>query len=100
MSGTVSDMMSSKAPPARRRIKVGATLDPELVAALDSYVAAHPGLDRSAVIDEALHLWHAREQEVAMERQLREDGARYDAERVEWRRVRNAAAVRRFGARR
>ena len=96
----MSDMMSSKAPAARRRVKIGATLDPDLVAALDSYVAAHPGLDRSAVIDEALHLWHAREQEAAMERQLREDATRSDPERAEWRRVRDAAAARRLGKRR
>lgn len=100
MSGILSDMMSSKSPAARRRVKVGATLDPDLVAALDSYVAAHPGLDRSAVIDEALHLWHAREQDAAMERQLREDASRYDTERLAWRRIRDAAATRRFGKRR
>ena len=93
-------MMSAKVPAARHRVKVGATLDPDLVAALDSYVAAHPGLDRSAVIDEALHLWHAREQDAAMERQLREDATRYHAERADWRRVRDAAAARRLGTRR
>ena len=96
----MSDMVSPKSPVARRRVKVGATLDPDLVAALDSYVAAHPGLDRSAVIDEALQLWHEREQEAAMERQLREDATRYDTERVDWRRVREAATVRRLRTRR
>jgi Arc/MetJ-type ribon-helix-helix transcriptional regulator len=48
-------------------------LDPELIAAVDAHVARHPGLDRSAVFDEALRLWHEREQDAAMERQIRED---------------------------
>jgi Arc/MetJ-type ribon-helix-helix transcriptional regulator len=80
----------------RKRVKVGATLDPELVSAVDAYVTSNPGTDRSAVIDEALRLWHAREQERAMERQLREDASRYDADRADWKRVRQSAARRRF----
>ena len=80
----------------RRRVKVGATLDPQLVAAVDAHVAGTPGTDRSAVIDEALRLWYERQQAVAMERQIREDSTRYDAERVEWRKVRGAAARKRF----
>jgi Arc/MetJ-type ribon-helix-helix transcriptional regulator len=81
----------------RRRVKVGATLDPDLLAAVDAYVADTPGTDRSAVIDEALRLWHERQQEIAMERQLREDAARYDGERADWRRLRGAAARKRLG---
>ncbi len=84
----------------RRRIKVGATLDPELVAAVDAHVAGTPGTDRSAVIDDALRLWNERQQEVAMERQLREDAARYGAERVAWKRLQGTAASRRLGGRR
>lgn len=81
----------------RRRVKIGATLDPDLVAAVDAHVAGTPGVDRSAVIDDALRLWTERQQDVAMERQLREDAARYSDERVAWRRVRGAAAGKRFG---
>ncbi len=81
------------------RVKVGATLDPDLVAAVDLYVAGNPGLDRSTVIDDALRLWHARQQELAMERQLLEDAGRYDAERSGWKTVRKEAVKRRFGAR-
>ena len=77
-------------------MKVGATLDPALVSAVDAYVTSNPGTDRSAVIDDALRLWHEREQERAMERQLREDASRYDAERAEWKRVRQLAARSRF----
>ena len=81
------------------RVKVGATLDPDLVAAVDLYVAGNPGLDRSTVIDDALRLWHARQQELAMERQLLEDAGRYDAARSGWQAIRREAARRRFGAR-
>lgn len=81
----------------RRRIKIGATLDPDLVAAVDAHVAGTPGIDRSAVLDDALRLWNERQQEIAMERQLREDAARYGEERADWRRVRGAAARNRLG---
>jgi len=60
-------------------------------------VAGTPGTDRSAVIDDALRLWSERQQELAMERQLREDAARYDDGRATWRRIRSAAARRRLG---
>ncbi len=101
LSDNVSDMLSAKPRAQKRRVKVGATLDPELVAAVDAHVARHPGLDRSAVIDEALRLWHEREQGAAMQRQLREDAKRYDdPERVAWRRIRDAAAARTFSRRR
>lgn len=36
---------------AAPRVKVGATLDPDLVAAVDRYVVDHPGTDRSGVLD-------------------------------------------------
>jgi Arc/MetJ-type ribon-helix-helix transcriptional regulator len=83
----------------RKRVKVGATLDPGLVSAVDAYVTDNPGTDRSAVIDDALRLWHERQQERAMERQLREDATRHDAERADWKRVRRSAARRRFAGR-
>lgn len=83
----------------RKRVKIGATLDPGLVTAVDAYVTDNPGTDRSAVIDDALRLWQERQQDRAMERQLREDASHYDAERADWRRVRQAAARRRFAGR-
>jgi len=83
----------------RRRIKVGATLDPDLLAAVDAHVAGTPGMDRSAVLDDALRLWNERQQEIAMERQLRQDAARDSDERADWRRVRGAAAGKRLGRR-
>ncbi len=81
-----------------RRVKVGATLDPDLVAAVDRYVGEHPDVDRSSVIDDALRLWYARQQEEALERQL--SAPRSTREQVEgrqWTSIRRASASRRFG---
>ncbi|HLZ47544.1 MAG TPA: hypothetical protein VKR80_02710 [Candidatus Limnocylindria bacterium] len=78
---------------------MGATLDPDLVAAVDAHVAETPGMDRSAVIDDALRLWNERQQERAMERQLREDAASYGDEREAWRRIRGAAVRKQLGGR-
>lgn len=65
-----------RAAPSRRRPKVTATIDRDLLAGVDAYVAAHPDQDRSAIIDDALRLWRARELERAMELQFAEpDGA-------------------------
>jgi metal-responsive CopG/Arc/MetJ family transcriptional regulator len=78
-------------------VKVGATLDPELVAAVDRYVDEHPGRDRSSVIDEALQLWYARQQDEAMERQLLAPrSATERREAAAWARIRAAAAQRLF----
>ena len=80
----------------RRRVKISATVDPILIRAVDSYVADHAGLDRSAVIDEALRLWCARQQALAM-------AAQYSASDVDeppaeewaaWRAIQRAAAER------
>lgn len=80
-----------------RRVKVGATLDPELVAAVDRYVEEHPGSDRSRVIDEALRLWYARRQDEAMERQFSAPRSRRETEEREaWKSIQAAAAQRVF----
>jgi hypothetical protein len=85
--------------PSRRRPKVTATLDPDLLASVDAYVAAHPDLDRSAVIDEALRLWHARELELSLAAQFATpDGVDPD-ERHAWDQLRRAAAARQLDAR-
>lgn len=84
----------------RRRVKIAATVDPELARAVDAFVAAHPALDRSKVIDEALRLWYARQQEAAMEAQFAAPQTRKEKqERAAWRRVQQAAAARVFGRR-
>lgn len=82
----------------RRRTKIGATIDPLLAAAVDAYIAAHPGADRSGVIDEALRLWYARQQELAMAAQFRTPvPASEAAERRAWKAIRAASARRRSG---
>lgn len=93
--------MSDEVVRSGRRVKVGATLDPELVAAVDRYVGAHPDVDRSKVIDEALRLWYAQQQDLAMERALRAPrSARERSEAEDWRAIRGAAAERMIRGRR
>jgi len=79
---------------SRRRPKITTTLDPELLAVVDAYVAAHPETDRSAVVDEALQLWRVREMERAMEGQFAAPDGVEPAEREAWDALRRAAAIR------
>lgn len=95
-SGILSDMRGDSR--ARRRPKVTATLDPELLAAVDAHVAAHPDLARSAVIDQALRLWRARELESAMARQFAEPDEVRPAERAAWDAIRRAVTGRRLAS--
>jgi hypothetical protein len=82
---------------SRRRPKITATLDPDLLANVDAYVAAHPHIDRSAVIDEALRLWFAHELERAMEAQFAAPDAVDPAERQAWDQLRRFSAARLLG---
>jgi Arc/MetJ-type ribon-helix-helix transcriptional regulator len=81
-------------------MKISVSVDARLLAAVDAFVAEHPGTGRSTVIDEALRLWYAREQERAMEIQFAapESPAEH-GERAAWRRTRRAADGRRFSPR-
>lgn len=80
-----------------RRVKVGATLDPDLMTAVDRYVEGHPGSDRSGVIDDALRLWYAQRQEEAMARQFAAPRSRKgEEERAAWKKIQGAAARRVF----
>lgn len=81
----------------RRRVKVSATIDPRLLGAVDDFVAAHDGFDRSTALDEALRLWCAREQERAMEAQFAGPPSPEEEERAAWRRIQAAAAGHIFG---
>src|SRR5687767_8093438 len=88
-SGKMSDMKRA------RRVKIGATLDPVIIAAVDHYVLTNPELDRSAVIDDALRLWLEREQEREIARQYEDDASIVDRdEMAAWHRIRDAAAER------
>jgi hypothetical protein len=80
----------------RHRVKISATVDPELLAGVDAYIRDYPDRDRSKVIDEALLLWLAQEQDRAMIEQYAEDD-RPDDEVAAWRAVRGGAARRIFG---
>ena len=82
---------------ARRRVKVSVTVEPDLLRAVDAFVEAHAGVDRSRVFDEALYLWYARQQEEAMEAQFAAVPSPEEREeRVAWRRIQAAAAERIF----
>jgi len=80
----------------RQRAKISATVDPDLLKAVDAYVDEHPELDRSKVIDDALSLWYAREQEKAMEAQFADGSGVDPAEWQAWRAIRDEAANRLF----
>ena len=86
----------SAAARSRRRPKITATLDPELLASVDAFVATHPDLDRSAVLDDALRLWRAREFERAMEVQFATPDGVDLTERQAWDQLRRAAVTQRF----
>jgi hypothetical protein len=86
--------------PGQRRVKIGATLDPVILAAIDGFIRQHPELDRSSVIDDALHLWWARQQEREMADQFSETPSSAEhEEHQDWRRIQDAAAGRIFGDR-
>ncbi len=80
----------------RRRPKVGATVDPQLLGAVDAWLRTHPDYDRSRVIDEALQLWHAREQHRAMEVQYAGDQGVDPDEWAAMKALQRAAAMRQF----
>ena len=78
-----------------RRAKISTTVDARLLEQVDAFVRAHAGVDRSDVLDEALMLWWAREQDRGIAAQYADD-ERADAERTSWRAIRDPAAQRRF----
>lgn len=81
--------------PRPKRAKIGSTIDAGLLRALDNFVAQHPELDRSKVIDEALRLWLAREQAKAMAEQFRgpQSAAQQEQQRA-WQDIQTASARR------
>jgi metal-responsive CopG/Arc/MetJ family transcriptional regulator len=81
----------------RRRAKISVTVDPQLLKVVDAFVAELEGWDRSKVIEEALRLWCAREQERAMEEQYAApQSSEEQEERAAWREIQAAAAGRIF----
>jgi hypothetical protein len=55
---------------APRRARISVTVDPGLLRVVDSFVEAHPELNRGKVFDEALLLWYALLQENARQELL------------------------------
>ena len=81
----------------RRRVKIGATLDPTVLGAVDAFIRGHPGLDRSAVIDEALRLWWAQQQDTEMEEQFGAPVSTVEREeRSAWKAIQDTSARRIF----
>jgi Arc/MetJ-type ribon-helix-helix transcriptional regulator len=83
--------------PGRRRVKISATLDPDLLRAVDRFVQASPHYTRSRAIEDALQLWWKQELDRQMAAQYEAPSS--DAERDEladWRHIRRAAAARTF----
>lgn len=78
------------------RTKVSLSLDPVLVRDVDAYVDGHEGTDRSKVVDDALHLWSAVQQQSAMELQFADEADADPAELDAWHSIRRTAAARRL----
>jgi hypothetical protein len=82
---------------ARHRVKISATVDPELLDGVDAYVQAHPGAGRSSILDEALLLWLARQQDREMEEQFAAPDDIPEDELRHWHAVLDANARMMFG---
>ena len=78
------------------RVRVSLSLDPTHVRDVDAYVAAHHGTDRSKVVDEAIALWSASQQQAAMALQFADADDSGAAELDAWRQMRRAATTRRL----
>ncbi|MDQ6713067.1 MAG: hypothetical protein M3Z28_07740 [Candidatus Dormibacteraeota bacterium] len=82
--------------PGRRRAKISVTLDPALLNAVDLYVQSQPDLDRSKVMEAALHHWYRARQDDAMIEQFSVPEGVASEEQQSWRRIRRAAVSRRL----
>lgn len=83
----------------RHRVKISATVDPELLDGVDAYIHEHPDRDRDTVIDEALGIWLdlAKEQDRAMEEQYAAPDDIPEDELRQWNAVLKANARMMFG---
>lgn len=80
-----------------RRVKVSLSLDAALVEYLDAYVAAHPTLNRSRVVEVAVRDYRQRQIELELEAQYAEpESEQIQRELEDWRHIRRAAARRAF----
>jgi hypothetical protein len=80
---------------SENRVELSVAVSPELLRVVDAYLETHPELDRSKIVDEALALWCAQEQERAIEAQFLAPLSESErAEYEDWRHIRRAAAER------
>jgi hypothetical protein len=83
--------------PNNRRVKVSLSLDPATAEYLDAYIAAHPTLNRSRVVEAALREFRQHQIEAELEAQYAEpESPEVQRELEGWRRIRRAAAQRAF----
>jgi len=82
----------------RYRVKISATLDPDLLQAVDRFVRETPHYSRSQVIEDALQLWSKQqlERQMAAQYELQPSDPEPD-EWADWRHIRRAAATRSLG---
>ncbi len=81
----------------RNREKVSSTVDAGVMEAVHKYVAATPSAHLSQVLDEALMLWLAKQQEQAMIAQFTAPQSPTEKdERAAWKRIPSKAATRTF----
>jgi hypothetical protein len=80
----------------RRRAKISITLDPGLLRAVDQYVQARAGTDRSKVMETALQHWYRARQDEAMVDQFSGPELRDPSELRSWRQIRRAAVTRKL----
>lgn len=78
-----------------RRVKISLTVNPDLLRAVDEFVADHPSSNRSRVVEDALGLWQHRQLEQALEEQYAAPLTQQQQQEMSsWRRIRRAAAQR------
>lgn len=81
----------------RRRAKVSITVDPQLLKAVDRYIQKRTDLDRSKVMETALHDWYRGRQDDEMEAQFSGPELRDTEELRSWQRIRREAAAKTLG---
>jgi metal-responsive CopG/Arc/MetJ family transcriptional regulator len=73
----------------RVKPRITITVDPDMVAEIDTYVQEHKGTDRSQVVGEALRSWYANALHEALVRQHAAPKSPEElAERAAWKRIR------------
>ncbi len=81
-----------------RRVKVSLSLDPAVLDYLDTYISAHPTVNRSRVVELAVREFRQRQIEAELEAQYAEpESEEIQRELEDWRHIRRAAARHALG---